>query len=163
MALLAACGGTDEGPSGPATVAEESLVGEISAGAGPTPIPVTPTPIPTATPEETALYGSAWSGSYTLGKVTRGIVVEFTEPRLTGDPTRGQLRRRDEGTMNLAGTKKLMDLSFVKVGTSTVTFRVMELRAQFNGLVEGDKITGDITIGEVLKQQGTFEVHSTPK
>ena len=158
-ALSAACGGdaddTDTGPAAPASVPTPRGIGELSAGAGPTPIPVTPTPVPTPTQVQTALYDNRWEGTYTLGDTTKDIVIEFEDPELKGEGTR---RRKDEGIIDYGGI--VMPLSFVTVGTSTVSFRVFDLKAQFDGELGEGTIKGIVKIGDVIVERATFEVQA---
>jgi len=156
-ALMAACGsgGFDEGgPASPADVPELGAA-QLGAGAGPTPIPVTPTPTPTPSPKHLTLYESPWEGTYTVGDRTKNIVIEFAKPELTGE---GAARRREEGNIDVEGIT--MQLTFVRVDpeTSDVSFRVYDVKTNFVGVLEGDKISGSVAEGDILAEAGTFEV-----
>ena len=166
LALTAACGGGFESETAttPADVPELGAA-QLGAGAGPTPIPVTPTPRPTPSPTQLSVYDSVWEGTYTVRNAaaqtekTKKIVLEIMLPELIGE---GANRRRDAGAIFIEGATGWMALAFVKVDpeTGNVSFRVPVTKTRFNGVLEGDKITG--TVEESVVNKGTFEVQANP-
>ena len=161
-ALIAACGGgSDEVESSTAAdVPTPRTAARLGAGAGPTPVPETPTPTPTPSPKHLSVYEPVWEGTYTIREaitkeeITKNIVVEFMVPLLAGE---GKNRRRDEGAMEVEGIDWLA-LNFTKIDpeTGSVSFRVPVNQMRFDGVLEGDKVTGTVKEGPV--NQGTFEI-----
>ena len=100
-------------------------------------------------------------GTYTIKQIgsneeiTKNIVLEFNPKELIGE---GVNRRRDEGAILIEGHSNWIALSYVRVDPETgkVSFRVSILETQFEGILEGDRITGTAVEGSVNK--GTFEV-----
>ena len=160
--LIGACSGgfEEEGPSAPADVPELGAA-QLGGGAGPTPVPVTPTPTVTPSPKHLSAYEPVWEGTYTIleaitkEEVTKDIVLEFNPPLLIGE---GKDRRRDVGAILVEGAADWMALAFVNVDPETgdVSFRVPTLNARFQGVLEGDTISGTAEKGTVNK--GTFDV-----
>ena len=164
-ALIAACGGggfEEETTAAPAEVPDLGAA-QLGAGAGPTPIPVTPTPTATPSPKHLSLYDPVWEGTYTVhdwatdADRTENIMLEVLTPELIGE---GSHRRRDQGAMFIEGTTGWMALSFVRVDAEigSLTFQVSVIQTRFDGVLEGDKITGTVQEGDVNK--GTFELHA---
>lgn len=164
VTLMAACGDgfEEETTAAPAEVPDLGAA-QLGGGAGPTPIPVTPTPTPTPSPKQLSVYDPVWEGTYTVNEaltkreVTKNIVLEFMEPVLIGE---GKDRRRDAGAMFVEGTSGWMALTFVQVApeTGAVSFRLKPINARFQGVLEGDAITG--TVEEAVVNKGTFEVRA---
>ena len=167
VALIAACGDggfEEETTAAPAEVPDLGAA-QLGAGAGPTPIPVTPTPTPTPSPAQLSLFDPVWEGTYTVRDAviktekTKNIVLEIMTPELSGE---GGERRRDAGAILVEGTEGWMALAFVRVDpeTGSVSFQVASIQTRFEGVLEGDKITG--TVQEKTVNNGTFEVHADP-
>ena len=162
-ALMAACGGgIDEGSASAANVPELGAA-QLGAGAGPTPIPVTPTPTPTPSPSHLTLFDPVWEGTYTVHDAAAGtdttktMVLEVMPTEMIGE---GSTRRRDQGAALIEGATKWLALSFVRIDpeTGSFAFQLQVLRARFEGVIEGDKITGTVQEGPASK--GTFELHA---
>ena len=164
IALIAACGGgglEDDTTVAPADVPELGAA-QLGGGAGPTPIPVTPTPTATPSPKHVSAYEPVWEGTYTIREVitkedtTKKIVVEFMEPMMAGE---GKNRRRDEGAINIEGIDWVA-INFTRINpeTGSVSFRAAAVQIQFEGVLEGDKITGTVKEGDLNK--GTFELQA---
>ena len=162
IVLVGACGNNAEEET-TATSSNVPKLGtaRLGSGAGPTPIPVTPTPTATPSPTQLTLYDPVWEGTYTIKQIqsneetTKNIVLEFNPKELIGE---GVNRRRDEGAIFVEGQSNWIALSYVRVDPETgkVSFRVSILETQFEGILEGDRITGTAVEGSVNK--GTFEV-----
>ena len=165
VALIAACGDggfEEETTAAPAEVPDLGAA-QLGGGAGPTPIPVTPTPTPTPSPAQLSLFDPVWEGTYTVrdnvaqAETTRKIVVEIMASQLIGE---GANRRRDAGAILVEGVEGWMALAWVRVDpeTGNVSFQVPVIKTRFDGIFEGDKITG--TVDEKSVNKGTFEVHA---
>jgi hypothetical protein len=166
VVLIGACGdsGQEEATATSATVPKLGTA-RLGSGAGPTPIPVTPTPTATPSPTQLTLYDPVWEGTYTIKQIgsneeiTKNIVLEFNPKELIGE---GVNRRRDEGAILIEGHSNWIALSYVRVDPETgkVSFRVSIMETQFDGILEGDRVTGTAVEGSVNK--GTFEVVANP-
>ena len=162
IVLIGACGNNAKEETTPTSSKVPDLgTARLGSGAGPTPIPVTPTPTATPSPTQLTLYDPVWEGTYTIKQIqsneetTKNIVLEFNPKELIGE---GVNRRRDEGAIFVEGQSNWIALSYVRVDAETgkVSFRVSILETQFEGVLEGDRITGTAVEGSVNK--GTFEV-----
>ena len=166
VVLIGACGdsGQEEATATSTTVPKLGTA-RLGSGAGPTPIPVTPTPTATPSPTQLTLYDPVWEGTYTIKQIgsneeiTKNIVLEFNPKELIGE---GVNRRRDEGAILIEGHSNWIALSYVRVDPETgkVSFRVSIMETQFDGILEGDRVTGTAVEGSVNK--GTFEVVANP-
>ncbi|MDP7578514.1 MAG: hypothetical protein QGF12_03115 [SAR202 cluster bacterium] len=162
VVLIGACGDSvqEEATATSATVPKLGTA-RLGSGAGPTPIPVTPTPTATPSPTQLTLYDPVWEGTYTIKQIgsneeiTKNIVLEFNPKELIGE---GVNRRRDEGAILIEGHSNWIALSYVRVDPETgkVSFRVSIMETKFDGILEGDRMTGTAVEGSVNK--GTFEV-----
>ena len=108
-----------------------------------------------------SLYDPVWEGTYTTHDVlankdiTRNIVLEIMPKEIIGE---GADRKRDEGAMFVEGNEGWLALAFVRVDPDTgeVSFQAQILQTKFDGVIEGEKITGTVVERQVNK--GTFEV-----
>ena len=162
VVLIGACGNNAEEETTTASAQVPKLgTARLGSGAGPTPIPVTPTPTATPSPTQLTLYDPVWEGTYTIQEtgskeaITKDIILEFNPTELIGE---GANRRRDQGAIFVEGQSNWAALSFVRVDpeTGTVSFRVSIFPTNFDGILEGDRITG--TAVERSVNKGTFEV-----
>lgn len=164
VVLIGACGGNVKEKTTTASAQVPELgTARLGSGAGPTPIPVTPTSTATPSPTQLTLYDPVWEGTYTIQEIgskeaiTKDIILEFMSKELIGE---GADRRRDEGAIFIEGHTNWIALTFVRVDSETgkVSFRVNIMETQFDGILEGDRITGTAIEGSVNK--GTFEVQA---
>ena len=161
IGLIGACGGGDQDDSATPASVPKLGTARLGSGAGPTPIPVTPTPTATPSPTQLTLYDPVWEGTYTIQEtgskktITKNIILEFNPTELIGE---GAKRRRDQGAIFVEGQSNWIALSYVRVDPETgkVSFRVSIMETQFDGILEGDRITG--TAVERSVNKGTFEV-----
>ncbi|MDP7578586.1 MAG: hypothetical protein QGF12_03485 [SAR202 cluster bacterium] len=128
---------------------------------------VFPTPVPTATPNpvESELYDSVWEGTFTVydvatkKDVTKEIILEFMPKKLVGE---GAEAKRDEGATLIEGNESWIALQFVRINaeTASVKFNIPMYMTKFEGVLEGNQITGTVLEGTAGK--GTFEVKANP-
>ena len=84
-------------------------------------------------------------------------MIEILSPMMIGE---GAKRRRDSGAILIEGATGWMSIAFVQVDpeTGNVSFRVPVTKTKFEGILEGDKISG--TGEEQAINKGTFEAHA---